>query len=451
LLDRKGRAQPTQIHEPAETDEPAPALASSIGSLLLVSLSMLVGFMMLQSFGIMGESAKAELHLSDTALGAVQGVSAAIPLVLFSIPIGIWVDRSNRVWILTIMSIGWTLGTFVTAAASTTSILFLGRMLTGIGTTGGLTAVLSLASDYCRPDQRGRALLVPNIAKTAGIAAGFAVAGFLLGEVTASRLPNIFGASPWRSAQWMLGFASAALVLPLLLLREPQRHEVEVSSSAPMSIVLAEVKARRGWIIPLFIGQTSVVMADAAAAIWISPVLQRNYHLEPGDFAGWLGAIVLGTGIVGSIIGGLAADAGQKSRIRGGLLIGAVVASIAGIPSALFPLMPNVQGVAVAIGLLMLAGSVTAIVASAALTVWLPNELRGLCIGAFIAIAGLIGFGIAPSLVTLASNLLGGEAHLSVALAIVGTIVSIVAVAGFAAALRHAPVAIPANEDNPIR
>lgn len=425
--------------DPTVDDAPAPTLGHSIWPLLLVSLSMLVGFTMLQSFGIMAESAKAEMRLSDDALAVVQGVSAAIPLVLFSIPIGIWVDRHNRVRMLIAMSIAWTLGTFLTAAAPSMLLLFLGRMLTAIGTTGGLTTVLSLASDYCRPDQRGRGMLFPNIAKAIGIAAGFAVAGILLGTVAARHLPALFGSTPWRSAQWMLGIGSAILVLPLLLLHEPARHEVEAGPRAPFGVLLAEIKARRAWIIPLFIGQTSVVMADAAAAIWVSPVLQRNYHLQPGDFAGWLGALVLVTGIAGAVVGGFVADLGQKSQIRGGLLIGAIVAAAIGIPSALFPVIPGVGGFAVAIGALMLAGNVTGLIASVALTVWLPNELRGLCIGAFIAVAGLIGFGVAPSLVTLVSHWLGGEARLAASLAIVGVLVGVVSVIGFTLSMRNAP------------
>jgi len=427
------------VAHPEVTSAPAPSIGKSIGPLLLLSLSMLVGFTMLQSFGIMAETAKAEMHLSDTELAVVQGVAAAVPLVLFSIPIGIWVDRWNRVAILILMSVGWTLGTFVTAMAPSPTVLFFGRMLTAIGTTGGLTAVLSLASDYCLPEQRGRAIVIPNIAKTAGVAAGFAVAGLLLGGVTAHSLPAIFGSTPWRSAQWMLGIASAILVLPLFFLREPQRHEVEAGPSAPFKVVFAELSARSGWLLPLFVGQTSVVMADAAAGIWVSPVLERFYHLQPGEFGGWLGAIVFGTGIVGSIIGGLVADVGQKSRIRGGLMIGAIVAALIGIPCSLFPIMPSVATLAIAIGMLMLAGSVTAMVASVALTVWLPNELRGLGIGSFIAIAGLIGFGIAPSLVTLVSGWLGGESHLDTALAIVGVAVSLVSVAGFWLAMKRAP------------
>ncbi len=418
---------------------PAPSIGTSIVPLLLISLSMLVGFTMLQSFGIMAEAAKAEMGLSDSALAIIQGVSAAIPLVLFSIPIGIWVDRWNRVAILIIMAVGWTLGTFLTALAPSPTVLFFGRMLTAIGTTGGLTTVLSLASDYCRPEQRGRAIVIPNITKTAGIAAGFAVAGLLLGHITANQLPAIFGSTPWRSAQWMLGIGSAVLTLPLLLLREPERHEVEAGPSAPFKVLFGELRSRSGWIIPLFIGQTTVVMADAAAGIWVSPVLERYYDLGPGDFAGWLGAIVFGTGIVGSIIGGVVADMGQKSRVRGGLMIGAIAAAAIGVPASLFPIMPGVASFAFAIGALMLAGSVTAMVASVALTVWLPNELRGLGIGAFIAIAGLIGFGLAPSLVTLVSSLLGGEAHLNVALAIVGVAVSLISVFGFWLAMRKSP------------
>jgi MFS family permease len=418
---------------------PAPRLGSSIAPLLLISLAIFVGFTMMQSFGIMAESAKAELHLTDSALAVVQGVSAAIPLVLFSVPIGIWVDRRSRVTILILMALGWTLGTFVTALASTTAILFAGRLLTAIGTTGGLTAVLSLASDYCRPEQRGRAIVIPNVAKTGGIAAGFTVAGFLLGAVVADRLPDLFGATPWRSAQWMLGIGSAVLILPLLLLREPSRHETEAGPAAAFKVVLKELLAHRAWLLPVFIGQTSVVMADAAAGIWVSPVLQRDYHLQPADFAGWLGALVLLTGIIGSVIGGIAADAGQKSNFRGGLLIGSLVAAVVGIVSALFPVMPTVGSLAFGVSLLMLAGNVTAMGASVALTVWLPNELRGLGVGAFIAFAGLIGFGLAPSLVTAVSSALGGESHLGVALAIVGISVSIISVIGFAFAIRNAP------------
>jgi hypothetical protein len=101
--------------------------------------------------------------------------------------------------------------------------------------------------------------------------------------------------------------------------------------------------------------------------------------------------------------------------------------------------MPSVSGLAVALGVMSMCGAVTGLVVSVALTVMLPNELRGLCIGAFIAIAGLIGFGLAPWVVTRVSALMGGEAMLAEALALVGVIVSALSFLAFLLAMRRAP------------
>ena len=424
------------------TERPSPTILSSILPLLILSISIGTGFTMMQSFGIMAETAKRELSLSDAALGFIQGGSAAVPLVLFSIPIGILVDRTNRMRLMLFMSLAWTAGTFLTAVAPGPAALFVARMLTGIGTTGALTAVLSLSADLCRPEERGRAMLIPTVGKTVGTAAGFAIAGMLLGMFAAADAPHWFGSlGSWRGAQMTLGIASILLTLPLLLIPEPPRHEVEAGPSAPFKVVMRELWQRRVFLIPLFIGQVTVVMADAAAGIWASPVLERNFHLQPASFGKWLGGIVLVTGLVGAVAGGLVADWGQKTGRRGGLLIGAVAAAAIGVPAALFPIMPNSIGFYALIGLLLFAGTITGLIASVALTTLLPNELRGLSIGAFIAFAGLIGFGLAPTLVAWVSQMLGGEQHLAPALAIVGVIVSMVSVAGFAVAMRHSPVA----------
>jgi hypothetical protein len=51
----------------------------------------------------------------------------------------------------------------------------------------------------------------------------------------------------------------------------------------------------------------------------------------------------------------------------------------------------------------------------------------------------LVGYGLAPSLVTLISGLIGGEAHLGAALAIVGVATSAFSFAAFLLAMRKAP------------
>jgi MFS family permease len=422
-------------------DAVSPPFAKTLLSLLALALAMAVGFTMMGSFGTVQEGAKAELHLSDYTLSLIQGLSAALPLAVFSIPIGILVDRYNRVRMMIALALVWTLGTVLTGFAQGVPVLFVARMLTGIGTTGALTAALSLCADFCIPTQRGRAMLIVNLGKSLGVALALGLAGALFGLFAHGGAPSWFaGMMPWRSVHLGLAVISVIAILPLFLLREPVRQEVAAGTHAPFKVVAGELWARRVFLIPLFIGQISVVMADAAAGIWVSPVLSRNFHLQPDQFAGWMGTLLFGSGVVGAIVGGLSADRGQKSGRRGGLLIGAIVAAAVGVPAALFPIMPSVPLFGVAVGLLVTCGAVTGVVTSVALTVLIPNELRGLCIGAFIAIAGLIGYGLAPTLVAAASGMLGGEAHLAQGLAIVGVVTSAISVVAFTIAMRRAPV-----------
>lgn len=423
-----------------------PSFARALGPLLLLALTMAVGFTAMGSFGVVQESAKRELGLSDQALGLIQGLGAAVPLVLFSIPIGVLVDRYNRVRLMILLAGVWTVGTLLTAYAPDIALLVIGRMLTGIGTAGALTAALSLCADLCAPEQRGRAMLIVNLGKSVGVAAAFALSGWLFGLFAHRGGPDWFGeTAPWRSTHVALAALSAVLLLPLFLLREPARHEVESSPDAPFRVVAHELWSRRSFLGPLFAGQIAVVMADVAAGVWVAPVLTRTYHLQPDAFGGWVGAVVFLAGIVGTILGGISADLGQKSARRGGILLGAVIAAGLGVPAAFFPIMPGVPIFASALFVLVLCGAITGLVISVALTVLIPNELRGLCIGAFIAIAGLIGYGLAPWLVTVVSGWLGGEAHLATALTIVGVTVSAVSFFAFLLAMRRAPTS-PTDE-----
>lgn len=154
----------------------SPSFLRLLPPLLILALAMAAGFTMMGSFSMVQEGAKAEMGLSDFQLSLVQGVAAAVPLLFFSMPIGLLVDRTNRLRLLICLALIWTMGTLFTAVAQSVSTLFMARMLAGIGTTGALTAALSLCADLCPPHQRGRALLVVTLGKALGQAGAFALA-----------------------------------------------------------------------------------------------------------------------------------------------------------------------------------------------------------------------------------------------------------------------------------
>lgn len=418
----------------------------SVPALLALSLALLASTLAFHLFSIVQEAAKAELRLSDVQLGLVQGMGAAAPLVLLSMPIGRLIDHRNRIRLMTLLVFMSTVGLLITTFAGGVTTLFAGRMFTSIGANCTIAAAISIAADHCAPSRRGSAMLILTLGKWGGTAAAFALGGWLFGLLSVEALPAWSGAvSAWRGAHLIVAVVTILAFLPMFLLREPARRETLAGTNAPFGVVLRELWDRRAFLIPLFAGQIAVAMVDNAAGIWAAPVLSRSYGLQPDQFAKWMGLVIFAAGVTGSICGGLAADLGHRSQRRGGILIGAVAVTVLSVPMALFPVAPSVPAFAVMLGIFLFCGTMAGLIVSTAIAVLLPNELRGFCIGLFIAMAGIIGFGVAPTLITFVSTLLGGEAQLGLALAIVGVTTSGLAAIAFPWAMRHAPLAASAQ------
>lgn len=409
-------------------------------ALVVLALTILSAAAMRAVFSPIQDIAKADLNLSDFQISLVQGLAGAVPIALLSLPLGRVTDRGNRTQLLLALAVVWTLGTLGTAFVTEFYGLFLARMLAGIGAMCAVPVAISIAADLTAPEQRGRSLLYLSLGNMSGVACAFAFGGGLLG-VFEHAPPFFAGMVPWRTVHLAFALASAALILPLLLLREPVRREVGETVHTTLAPALRAIWARRAVLAPLFLGQVTVVMADTAAGIWAAPVLSRSYGLQPEQFAGWMGLVILASGLIGSILGGVAADLGHKSKLKGGILIGAVIAALASIPGALFPLMPDPTSFALTLALFLTCGAVTGLVTATAIAVLVPNEIRGVCLGAFIVVGAVVGLGIAPTLVTLISDALGGESAIRYGLAATALATSATGAIGFILAMRRAAAA----------
>lgn len=407
-------------------------------SLAIMAMMIAVGQMVSGSFSAVQESVKAEMGLSDLQLSLVQGLAPGLAVALLMIPVGFLVDHANRVRLLTCFAALWTVGTFATAFAANLSVLFAGRIFIGIGLAGAGTCATSLMADLYLPAHRGRAQLVLSLGRSAGMAASYGAVGWLFGIFGDDQAYGLAGV-PWRSVHLVLGMCCCVAMVPLLMLREPARTEVIATPQRGLSAVMGELRKRAAFLIPLIGGATGAIMADTSAAIWAAPVLQRNYGLTPDQFGGWMAIALFGSGVLGSVIGGLSADIGQRSGKRGGPLRGALIAGVVAVFAAPFSLSASPAMFAFGLGLLLLCGMIVSLVAGIAITVLVPNELRGVCLGLYGVSAGVFGLAGVPTLVTLVSEALGGEQHLSMALAIVNTVASVLSLCALLLAAYRAP------------
>ena len=407
--------------------------------MLLLALILFGGAVMRTVFSPLQEAAKLNLNLSDFDISLVQGLATGAPVALASIPLAWVIDHGHRVRLLICLIAICVAGTVWTAFAGGLTSLFIARMLAALGATCAIAVVISLTADMCAPERRGRAVVMLGLGTYAGTAAAFALGGALLARLGAHPLAVLGGMTPWRGTHLLIGVFGALLLPPLLFLREPERHEVEVKDAA-VGPTLRALWAKRRFLIPLFVGQIGVTIADTAAGIWATPVLIRSYHLQLSQFAGWVGGVILIGGVLGSVIGGFGADFGHKRGRRGGLLLTAVISTAIGIPAAIFPIMPTVPGFAAMFFLLVLSGTITSVVATTAIAVLIPNEERGACLAAFGVINSIIGSSLAPTIVTLGSWAMGGEQHLAASLALTGAATALISMAGYLVAMRNAPI-----------
>lgn len=281
-------------------------------------------------------------------------------------------------------------------------------------------------------------MLLLSIGAWGGAAAAFALGGSLFGYLSSHPGSGLLGLAPWWESHLLVGIGAAILVLTLFLIRESKRHEVERASVAIGPAMRAFWK-RRNFLGSLFIGNFAGSLAEGAAALWIGSVLIRQYGLKPEEFGGWVGLVIAGSGIVGSVIGGFSADAAHKLKMRGGILLPAVIATAISIPASAYAIMPNVTGFAWVLFALLVGGSIVNLVNSAAIAVLIPNEERALSLAGLKIVGTLVGGLAVPPIIAAMTTIMHGPTGLGMALTWLGVVTGVISLIGYWFAMTNAP------------
>ena len=290
------------------------------------------GAMIIPSVGIavLLEPIKHEFGLSDSAEGAIPGMSMVVAFILFGIPAGLLVDRINRRNLLVGAMLMAGVATALGALATGFWGILASRFAAGVAQTPAQPAQMSMIADLYPPERRSTAF---------GIFALGVPIGMILGFLPPSLLIAHYG---WRTALFAMGMPSLfAGLLTLVMIREPRRaaHDTVALVRPADQLVGLRAALRGAWARPALAcvigGQVFAALAGGVYLAWLPALLQRNFHIAP---AGIGVAMAFGSGIfggIGTFSGGMLADKMAirdirwKSWIPSGAMLGCLLASLA--------------------------------------------------------------------------------------------------------------------------
>ena len=122
------------------------------------------------------------LGFSHAQIGVLASTSAVVG-VLATLPVGVLADRVNRVGLLRIVVVLWTVGIVWVGLSSTFAMMLMARaMLGAVAAAAGLIAA-SLVGDVVATDERGhvfgRLLLAQLIGTTVGVTVSGEIGGLI--------------------------------------------------------------------------------------------------------------------------------------------------------------------------------------------------------------------------------------------------------------------------------
>jgi MFS family permease len=126
--------------------------------------------------GAIAPQLERELRIGNTKIGLLSTVALLVGAV-FTIPVGLLVDRVKRLPLLSLSILLWSVASLLSAAAGSYGSLLLTRLLLGAVTATAGPAIASLTGDYFPARERGRVYAYILGGEAAGTAVGFIVSG----------------------------------------------------------------------------------------------------------------------------------------------------------------------------------------------------------------------------------------------------------------------------------
>lgn len=341
------------------------------------------------------------LGLSDSSMGLLFGLGFIAPLALTTILVGWAVDRYNRVAIIAVGVIIWSLAAGLSGVAGSFAGLLLARGLMGMGEATIGPAGYAMVAGAFPPERRGRAMGVVAASVSVGTGLALIVGGLLLEALGSGQRnwPLVGVVEPWQAAYLLLGAVGIPAALLALTLRD-RRSSAERSAPDRVGNGWAFLQINPWLYVGLFACAALNVAVGTGVIAWAPTLLVRKFAIAPADAGYVLGAMSILGGLIGPPLAAELSDRWLRSgRARGRMHGHAALFMIMMVGGAILVGAPGAMiGAA---GLLLVTTSLGALnaVSYAAIPDLTPGSMTGRMLASLQFVSLAAGYGSGPSLV----------------------------------------------------
>lgn len=379
---------------------PAPTRAwTAVG---LFCVAAILSYTDRQILGLLVDPLRADLKISDTQVGILQGIAFAIVYSLAGLPLGRLADVVQRKGVILAGVALWSAGSLLCGYATSFSMLFAGRLVVGVGEAALAPAATSIIADMFPTARRGAAIGLFAMGMVIGGGAAISIGGAVLGFAARSgfaAIPVLGGLAPWRAVLVLLGLCGLPMLLLLMFVREPVRRTEahggggdgggNRASDEGLGAILRQLATVKSALIPLVLGCALMSVGDFAMLGWAPSLLARRYLMSPEAIGLALGAPIVLSGAIASFGGGAISDRLASRRGPAGRLLLAAIAAAIAAPFALIALAASAGQVIIAVAAWSLFSTCAGIVGMTAIQEIVPNRARGLSVS-FIAFGNIM-------------------------------------------------------------
>jgi MFS family permease len=356
-----------------------------------------------QIFSMVVGPLRRDLHISDTQVSLLQGLSFVVFYTLFGILIGRLVDIYSRRTIIAIGLVLWSLFTTACGIATTFPQMLLLRMGVGVGEAALSPAAYSLVADYVPPRRMSTAISVYSAGIYVGSGLSFLLGGLIRSYAATrgiSSLPLVGPIHPWQILFFVVGLPGVLLAPLLYSIREPLTRGGSLHPTVPVRRVFAYIFANGKTFLLHNIGFGLLSLASYASAAWVPEFYVRTFHWNIASVGAVYGSIVMVFGSLGIIGAGRVADyLRSRGHANANIIVGMWIGMI-WVPIHFLMFLAPSGGWATVWGVPATVLSAAPFgVAPAAIQQMMPANMRGQASAVYLFILNLIGLGLGPTAV----------------------------------------------------